>query len=142
MPTLKSYVREAVEVGKAGLTVPKPRTQQAVPEEFQQQIDRRPELKKAFAALTPGRQRRVSASFRFGQAITDSRRPHGEIDPRGISPARASTTNKIARGGSSARPAKEQDISIRVGHLKPAQAIVRVGQRYAEVHTALGPFVN
>jgi uncharacterized protein YdeI (YjbR/CyaY-like superfamily) len=55
--TLKAYVYEAVEVEKAGLkgnfkTDPKP-----VPAEFQNELDSTPALKKAFDALTPGRQR-------------------------------------------------------------------------------------
>ncbi|MPW20920.1 hypothetical protein GCT13_29635 [Paraburkholderia sp. CNPSo 3157] len=55
---LKSYVREAVEVEKAGLKVTLKKTAEfAVPEEFQNKLDEMPELKDAFDALTPGRQR-------------------------------------------------------------------------------------
>ena len=55
---LKSYIYEAIEVEKAGLKVPlKKTTEFNMPEEFQRKLTKHPELKKAFAALTPGRQR-------------------------------------------------------------------------------------
>jgi uncharacterized protein YdeI (YjbR/CyaY-like superfamily) len=55
---LKAYVREAVEVEKAGLKVKLKKTSEfAVPEEFQKKLDKSPALKTAFGALTPGRQR-------------------------------------------------------------------------------------
>jgi len=57
-PVVKAYVREAIEVEKAGLKVKfKKAAEFTVPEEFQNKLDRLPALKKAFAALTPGRQR-------------------------------------------------------------------------------------
>jgi uncharacterized protein YdeI (YjbR/CyaY-like superfamily) len=57
-PTLKKYIREAIEVEKAGLKVTlKKTTDYEVPEEFQTRLDKMPALKRAFAALTPGRQR-------------------------------------------------------------------------------------
>ena len=57
-PTLKAYIREAVEVEKAGLKVNlKKSTEFKIPEEFQRKLDEIPALKTAFAALTPGRQR-------------------------------------------------------------------------------------
>jgi uncharacterized protein YdeI (YjbR/CyaY-like superfamily) len=56
--TLKSYIYEAVEVEEAGLKVNfKKTTDFKIPEEFQTKLDKKPALKKAFAALTPGRQR-------------------------------------------------------------------------------------
>lgn len=56
--TLKAYIREAIEVEKAGLKVNfRKTTEFAVPEEFQMKLDEIPALKTAFAALTPGRQR-------------------------------------------------------------------------------------
>jgi len=56
--TLKAYVYEAIEVEKAGLKVPLKKTKEyPVPEEFQAQLNKKPALKKAFEALTPGRQR-------------------------------------------------------------------------------------
>lgn len=57
-PTLKKYLKEAIDVEKAGLKVTlKKTTDYAVPEEFQVKLAKMPALKKAFAALTPGRQR-------------------------------------------------------------------------------------
>ncbi len=55
---LKASVYEAIEVEKAGLKVPLKNTAAfKMPEEFQQQLQKKPELKTAFEALTPGRQR-------------------------------------------------------------------------------------
>jgi uncharacterized protein YdeI (YjbR/CyaY-like superfamily) len=55
---LKGYIYEAIEVEKAGLQVNfKKATEYAVPEEFQIKLDENPDLKTAFSALTPGRQR-------------------------------------------------------------------------------------
>jgi len=57
-PILKAYVREAIEVEKAGLKVNFRKTAEfIIPEEFQSKLDRIPALKTAFDALTPGRQR-------------------------------------------------------------------------------------
>jgi uncharacterized protein YdeI (YjbR/CyaY-like superfamily) len=56
--TLKAYIREAIEVEKAGLKVNLKQTSDyVVPEEFQTKLDENPSLKTAFDALTPGRQR-------------------------------------------------------------------------------------
>ena len=55
---LKAYIREAIEVEKAGLKVNFKKTSELkVPEEFQNKLDKIPALKKAFAGVTPGRQR-------------------------------------------------------------------------------------
>ena len=55
---LKAYIFEAIEVEKAGLKVNlKKTTEYSIPEEFQSKLDKKPALKKAFEALTPGRQR-------------------------------------------------------------------------------------
>ncbi len=57
-PILKAYIREAIEVEKAGLKVEKKKTAHfKVPEEFKNKLDQTPALKTAFHALTPGRQR-------------------------------------------------------------------------------------
>ncbi len=57
-PILKAYIYEAIEVEKAGLKVNFKKTSEfKIPEEFQKKLDETPALKKAFAALTPGRQR-------------------------------------------------------------------------------------
>ena len=55
---LKAYVYEAIEVERAGLKVKLKKTSEfKVPEEFQKRLDKTATLKKAFDALTPGRQR-------------------------------------------------------------------------------------
>ena len=55
---LKGYIRQAIEVEKDGLKVRFKKTSEfAVPKEFQNKLDANPGLKKAFKALTPGRQR-------------------------------------------------------------------------------------
>jgi uncharacterized protein YdeI (YjbR/CyaY-like superfamily) len=57
-PILKSYIYEAIEVEKAGLKVKLKKTSAYnIPEEFQKKLDKSSALKKAFTALTPGRQR-------------------------------------------------------------------------------------
>jgi len=61
---LKAYVYEAIEVEKAGLKVNyKKSTDLVFPEEFQNTLDENPDLKTAFAALTPGRQRAYNLYF-------------------------------------------------------------------------------
>ncbi len=55
---LKAYIAEAIGVQKAGLKVKLKKTADfAVPEEFRKALAASAALKKAFAALTPGRQR-------------------------------------------------------------------------------------
>lgn len=55
---LKSYIYEAIEVEEAGLKVEFKKTSDfKMPEEFQNKLDKKQALKKAFEALTPGRQR-------------------------------------------------------------------------------------
>ena len=62
--TLKAYIKEAIEVEKAGLEVSYKNTSEfKVPEEFQNKLDRVPALKTAFYALTPGRQRAYILHF-------------------------------------------------------------------------------
>jgi uncharacterized protein YdeI (YjbR/CyaY-like superfamily) len=56
--TLKAYVYEAIEIEKAGLTVELKKTKEyPVPDELKAVFKGDPEFKKAFYALTPGRQR-------------------------------------------------------------------------------------
>jgi uncharacterized protein YdeI (YjbR/CyaY-like superfamily) len=63
---LKAYIYEAIEVEKAGLKVKLKKTADfKIPEEFQHKLDKSPALKKAFYALTPGRQR--AYIFHFSQ---------------------------------------------------------------------------
>jgi uncharacterized protein YdeI (YjbR/CyaY-like superfamily) len=55
---LKAYIREAVEVEKAGLKVDLKKTAEfEMPEEFQAKLNKMPALKTSFYRLTPGRQR-------------------------------------------------------------------------------------
>ena len=61
---LKTYIFEAVEIEEAGLKVElKKPSEFIIAEEFQKQLDKRPALKKAFDALTPGRQRAYLLHF-------------------------------------------------------------------------------
>lgn len=55
---LKTYIKEAIAVEKAGLKAELKKTKEFdMPEEFQARLDDMPALEKAFKALTPGRQR-------------------------------------------------------------------------------------
>jgi uncharacterized protein YdeI (YjbR/CyaY-like superfamily) len=64
---LKAYVYEAIEVERAGLKVKLKETKEfKIPEEFQKRLNKNAALKKAFNALTPGRQR--AYLFYFSQA--------------------------------------------------------------------------
>ncbi len=61
---LKDYIREAVEIEKAGIEVDfKKNTEYAIPEELQSKFNENPALKTAFEALTPGRQRAYMLHF-------------------------------------------------------------------------------
>jgi uncharacterized protein YdeI (YjbR/CyaY-like superfamily) len=63
---LKAYIYEAVEVERAGLKVKLKETADFnIPEEFQKKLNKNAALKKAFNALTPGRQRQYI--FHFSQ---------------------------------------------------------------------------
>jgi len=57
-PVIKAYIYQAIEVEKAGLKVNlKKASEYKVPEEFQTKLEKNLNLKTAFKALTPGRQR-------------------------------------------------------------------------------------
>ncbi|OXA97580.1 hypothetical protein B0A75_16615 [Flavobacterium oncorhynchi] len=61
---LKTYIYQAIEIEKAGLKVElKETTDFEVSAEFQKKLDEMPNLKKAFQALTPGRQRAYLLHF-------------------------------------------------------------------------------
>lgn len=61
---LKTYIYQAIEIEKAGLKVELKETIGfEVSEEFQKKLDEMPNLKKAFQALTPGRQRAYLLHF-------------------------------------------------------------------------------
>ena len=65
-PAVKAYIREAIELEKAGSKVKLKKTADfRVPDEFQKKLDEIPALKTAFHALTPGRQRHYI--FHFSQ---------------------------------------------------------------------------
>jgi uncharacterized protein YdeI (YjbR/CyaY-like superfamily) len=65
--TIKAYVREAIAVEKAGLRVkPKTTSDYPVPEELRERFRKDARFKRAFEALTPGRQR--SYLYHFGAA--------------------------------------------------------------------------
>ena len=65
--TIKAYVREAIAVEKAGLRMkPKKTSDYPVPEELTARFRKDPRFKRAFEALTPGRQR--SYLYHFGAA--------------------------------------------------------------------------
>ena len=65
--TIKAYVREAIAVEKAGLRMKRRVTSDfPVPDELTQRFRRDPRFKRAFEALTPGRQR--SYLYHFGAA--------------------------------------------------------------------------
>ncbi len=55
---LKAYIKQAIEIEKAGLKVElKPTAAFEIAEEFKNKLNKMPALKTAFNALTPGRQR-------------------------------------------------------------------------------------
>ncbi len=55
---IRSCVKDAIKIEKAGLKVEFKETKQfEMPDEFRVKLDKNSKLKKAFAALTPGRQR-------------------------------------------------------------------------------------
>lgn len=65
-PVIKAYIYQATEVEKAGLKVNlKKASEYKVPEEFQTKLEKNLNLKTAFKALSPGRQR--SYLFYFSQ---------------------------------------------------------------------------
>ena len=56
--TLKAYIKQAIAVEKAGLKVEfKTAAQFEMPDEFRSRLDAMPALRRAFEALTPGRQK-------------------------------------------------------------------------------------
>ncbi|MCA0987443.1 YdeI/OmpD-associated family protein [Guptibacillus algicola] len=61
-PILKDYIREAIEVEKAGLEVEMKKDIE-IPEELQDKFDEDPALKAAFEQLTPGRKRAYGLYF-------------------------------------------------------------------------------
>ena len=69
--TIKAYVREAIAVEKAGLRMKPKRTADfPVPEELRQRFQTDPGFKRAFEALTPGRQRSYLYHFAAAKQST------------------------------------------------------------------------
>lgn len=80
--TIKAYVHEAIAVEKAGLKVQLKQTREfEMPEEFKRRLDKSARLKKAFEALTPGRQRAYLLHFSSAkQASTREARVEKYLD--------------------------------------------------------------
>src|SRR5690349_1547324 len=69
--TLKTYIFKAIEVEEKGLKVDfKKSTEFKMPEEFKKKLDKNRSLKKAFEALTPGRQRGYLLHFSSAKQAT------------------------------------------------------------------------
>ena len=63
-PAIKNLLKEAIKAEKAGLKVEfKKITERPIPEELEAKFKEMPALKKAFNALTPGRQREYLLHF-------------------------------------------------------------------------------
>lgn len=60
---IQSYIREAIEIEEKGLRVEFKKEPEQLPEELLEAFDDDPMFKKAFYALTPGRQRAYSIYF-------------------------------------------------------------------------------
>lgn len=54
---IEAYIGEAIELEKSGARIQATKNLPAIPDEFRQIMNKNPKLKKAFEALTPGRQR-------------------------------------------------------------------------------------
>src|SRR5262245_8846511 len=70
--TIKAYGREAVAAEKSGLKVERKPAEVPIPEELREKFRRNPRFKRAFEALTPGRQR--GYLFHFARAKQSSTR--------------------------------------------------------------------
>jgi uncharacterized protein YdeI (YjbR/CyaY-like superfamily) len=63
-PAIKAYLKEAIAIEKSGAKVAfKTAADLTVPQEFQEKLDKNAKLKKAFDALTPGRQKQYLLFF-------------------------------------------------------------------------------
>jgi uncharacterized protein YdeI (YjbR/CyaY-like superfamily) len=70
-PVIKTYVKEAIKVEKSGSKVEfKKTTEFKMPAEFQAKLNKNAALKKAFNALTPGRQRGYLLYFSSAKLAT------------------------------------------------------------------------
>ena len=69
-PILKAYIKEAIEVEKAGLEVDYKKTSEfEIPEEFQKRLDESPALKTAFECIDAGTAKRIHPLFFCSQTI-------------------------------------------------------------------------
>lgn len=62
-PTIRSYVREAIKIENSGQKVEFKKTPEPIPSELKALFKAKPRVKKAFEALTPGRQRAYILHF-------------------------------------------------------------------------------
>jgi uncharacterized protein YdeI (YjbR/CyaY-like superfamily) len=67
---LKAYIKEAIEIEKKGLKLAPINTELIIPEELVRQFKKDPIFKKAFHALTPGRQRAYNMFFTAAKQTT------------------------------------------------------------------------
>jgi uncharacterized protein YdeI (YjbR/CyaY-like superfamily) len=73
--TIKAYIKEAIEIEKLGLKIEPINTELVLPEELIAQFKKNASFKKAFNALTPGRQRAYNMFFTAAkQAATREKR--------------------------------------------------------------------
>ena len=61
--TIKTYIKEAIEIEKAGLKIESSKATLELPKELTEQFKKNIDFKKAFLALTPGRQRAYDIFF-------------------------------------------------------------------------------
>lgn len=81
-PVLRGYIQQAIDVERSGVKVPLKKTAEfAMPDEFKKALKDMPALKKAFQALTPGRQRGYLLHFSSAkQSATREARIEKNVD--------------------------------------------------------------
>ncbi len=133
---IKAYVREAIAVEKAGLRMkPKKTSDFPFPEELKERFRRDPHFKRAFKALTPGRQRsflyhfaaakqsatRVARIDKAAPAIFDGR---GLLERSPLRRLRTHATPKEKRPRSSASSIGTRPLAIRPSSVGPSTSSV------------------
>jgi uncharacterized protein YdeI (YjbR/CyaY-like superfamily) len=68
--TIKAYIKEAIEIEKSGQKVELRKNPEPLPDELKEMFKKKPSLKKAFEALTPGRQRAYILHFSSARQST------------------------------------------------------------------------
>ncbi len=68
--TIKAYIKEAIEIEKSGQKVELKKNPEPIPDELAAMFKKKPALKKAFEALTPGRQRAYILHFSSAKQST------------------------------------------------------------------------